>query len=448
MEKIAVSDLKQGQFYKLDMESFWRHPYLQEIGYGIDGYGVDPRTRFKNDLFMRTNEGLMSVRDLGMFLGIPARREKQLQFFAEIVPEPLLGDRFLVLTRGENDITGWDPEIFVTHADGRLIPAFKFLPSKHEPSPIHSAPVDNRPGLVVKSGAYWDGFQAEFSTIPGTCHEYGFDRIREGLKTVLYQARKTFPDAQLTIKNVFTIPEPEMLGYSEEFVALGCDMSLNAYRTNPFQIDNPFQLPYRMAGGHVHLGFKKGPPEMEVADMWAKYMDLLVALPAVGMFAEIDDPIRRQFYGRAGEYRLPPHGMEYRTLSNAWLGHPAVGHVLMDFIRKATGNIQKLFKLSDLGLNDNYIRDVINNTDVKAARTIVAENFGLWKALHKQIYRFETDNSEKIFKRMVMDGVESVLPNFRDVQANWCLGSNDYWEARSNRSGTGTWRSLVSALKG
>jgi hypothetical protein len=28
---------------------------------------------------------------------------------------------------------------------------------------------------------------------------------------------------------------------------------------------------------------------------------------------------RRQIYGRAGEYRLPDHGLEYRTLSNFWL---------------------------------------------------------------------------------------------------------------------------------
>jgi hypothetical protein len=37
---------------------------------------------------------------------------------------------------------------------------------------------------------------------------------------------------------------------------------------------------------------------------------------------------RRKVYGRAGEYRTPKHGLEYRTLSNFWL----INYQMMSFV--------------------------------------------------------------------------------------------------------------------
>lgn len=439
MENMAVADLKDGQIYRLDLVALRDNAYLKELGY--DNSLI--KSRFVTDLFyFRSDQGLVCLEGQELWITLPTsvHQKRRVKFVLE--PATAAVDKkFSVVRRGNNDITGWDPEIFVVRANGDLIPAFEFLPSKGEPLFIAKTAVDYRPGLQVSSGAYWDGFQAEFSVIPGACHEYGFDRIRKGLRTVLNAAQKKFPDAKLTTKSVFKIPEAKMLGYSEEYVALGCDISLNAYGVDPFQIDNPFKLPYRMAGGHVHLGFREGPPSIQDAEVFVKYIDFLATIPSIGMFADVDDPIRRQYYGRAGEYRLPPHGLEYRTLSNAWLGHPAIGHVLMDLVRKGTGNIRQLFNIAEIGLTDDYIRDVINNSDVKAARAVFKDNIGIWGALHGRHYG--TGDSIKMFERAVMQGVESILPNFHDIKGNWKLDPDERWDERSNRHAGGTWGSLL-----
>src|SRR5690606_38791590 len=49
------------------------------------------------------------------------------------------------------------------------------------------------------------------------------------------------------------------------------------------------------------------------------FLDLVVGIPSVLMDRDPSNIERRKLYGRAGEYRLPAHGFEYRTPSNFWL---------------------------------------------------------------------------------------------------------------------------------
>jgi hypothetical protein len=330
--------------------------------------------------------------------------------------------------------TGWDPEIFVVDGKGKMVPAFKFLPSKHDPFQI------DRGNLYEEDGdserAYWDGFQAEFTTRPYTCHGWAFDEIQRGLQTVLQQARKVETKAKLTLQNVFEVSTEDMFSADPEQIALGCDPSFNAYNTNPFRLDNPFDLPYRMAGGHIHFGLRKKFVSDIDAGPSVKYLDLLLALPTVGIFAEIDNPIRRNYYGRAGEFRLPAHGIEYRTLSNAWMGHPAVSNVLMDMARVSFGpSVEKALSFKDLGVKEEQVRDIINNTDVISARKFYADHKELWTSMLNELYYDST--CTKNFHKMVEEGVESVIPSFRDLEKNWHLQGG--WKTHSNDNNGGTW---------
>lgn len=340
---------------------------------------------------------------------------------------------------GPVSTTGWDPEIFAVDGDDKLFPAFKFLPSKEEPFLIKAYPADSEGYGPIITKAYWDGFQAEFTTKPYGCHGWAFDQLHFGLKTILQQATKADSRAKLTLKNVFELSGKELFDTTPDQIALGCDPSYNAYGTEPFRCENPFELPYRMAGGHVHLGIPGMTEERAIP--LVKMLDLLVALPAVGMFADIDSPIRRQYYGRSGEFRLPPHGLEYRTLSNAWLGHPAVGNVLMDIARIATGNIKDKFTISDLGVDEDYIRAIIDNTDVQAARDFYTKNKVIWESV---LYtRCFANNCISKFHQMVEQGVESVVPYYSDIEKNWHLTSGD-WETHSNASHGGTWNTYCN----
>lgn len=339
---------------------------------------------------------------------------------------PELKRALLNVHSGPVQKTGFDPEIFVVDATGKLIPAFDFLPSKENPLQV---PHPNGGG-IGESGAsdyaraYWDGFQAEFTTRPFGCHGWCMDELHSGLQTVRNAARKYNPSAKLTLKNVFEIPFAELMQTSAEFVTLGCDPSLNAYGTDPFYIDNPFELPYRMAGGHIHLAL----PHLteNTAKTAVKYLDLLVGLPMVGMFAEIDVPTRRKYYGRAGEFRRPSHGLEYRTLSNAWLGHPAVSNLVADLARLAVGNVQRLVSPKDLGTSHEAIRDIIDSTDVAGARKLFNANEGLWDSVLQSHWG---PKSITKFSQAVNHSVEDIIPTYRDVETNWGLNGT-IWHSK------------------
>lgn len=444
MKNLLVSEMKEGQVYKMDLLSFYDSPAVKRAGYTATVTQLDPEKRFPTDEF--------TLRKVGLQL--------QLQFLGDVMsrltvrPADMFKVRAMQKTVGPDfrhtffgiqrnpkiATTGWDPEIFVVDKDGEMIPAFDFLPSKENPFIIQeNRPINDDPyEASVKTAAYWDGFQAEFTTVPYHCHGWGFDQLQRGLRAVYDRAKVKFPTSRLTLKNVFEIPEAKLLGYSHEQVNLGCDPSKNAYGTDPFQVENPYDLPYRMAGGHIHFGI--GETSEDVANKHARFLDFLLTIPTIGMFADIDDPIRRQFYGRAGEHRLPPHGMEYRTLSNAWLGHPAVGNVLMDIARWAIGPVESKFKISDAGVSEETVRDIINNTDVKAARKLYTDNAIIWESMLNGYYRSEKGTAA--FTTMVTRGVEEIVPTYRDLEKNWHLRGG--WNTHSNSINGGDWQNYVA----
>jgi hypothetical protein len=73
-------------------------------------------------------------------------------------------------------------------------------------------------------------------------------------------------------------------------------------------------------------------------------------------------------YGQAGAFRIKPYGMEYRVLSNAWLQTPE----LMGWVYDNT--IKALSNLMGGGECPPEVRDVINTSDVNAARDLCAFN--------------------------------------------------------------------------
>ena len=45
-------------------------------------------------------------------------------------------------------------------------------------------------------------------------------------------------------------------------------------------------------------------------------------------------PVRRRWYGLPGEFRVNPHGCEFRPLSNAWLYNPKCAEMIFDFAQQ------------------------------------------------------------------------------------------------------------------
>lgn len=335
--------------------------------------------------------------------------------------------------------SGWDPEVFVEDENGIVIPAFHFLPDKAHPK---KTTAEHCVGTECEGNVYFDGFQAEFTTRAQSCHGYGMDYVRGGLHKVLVEAQKFNPKAKLSTKNVFEIPNRFLMEATPDQVGLGCMPSLNAYGRESFTIDDPRMLPVRVAGGHIHYGLmsksdmekikKLTPPTIQQR---IKAIDRLAGIATVAMFDEVDNPLRREFYGRAGEYRETKYGYEYRVLSNAWLGAPEVAHIVMEMTRSA--NRLAWFTDEQIGwkINDAKVQEIINYCDVKSARKFVMANWNIWEMIFKERFYSYPEAVPKL-KEAIEGGIHAAYPKFGDIEGNWHLKGD--WLIHSDNSKS-TW---------
>lgn len=321
---------------------------------------------------------------------------------------------------------GADPEIFVKDGDGNVVPAWCFLPAKSD------------------GGRYfWDGWQAEFRTrVSGTCLAYFTDGVRRDLLKLNAYVRHKLPQgARLVLDSVVPV---KTKGVSAERVALGCEPSLNAYGEPPLAGLNPRQIPFRFAGGHIHLGFSKGNFVGNWVEPVVKGMDRIVGLSAVCLAHNLDNQLRRRFYGRAGEYRLHSHRLEYRVLSNFWLCAPEITHITYELARMGATlgatNQNWLFDGSDAD-----VQAAINETDPDAAYALLRRNERLLKRLFKGTemgsYRLTFDKILEMYWEALKGGVEVIITDPHDLSANWHFGEK--WAERPNNS-EGTWGHLAS----
>lgn len=317
---------------------------------------------------------------------------------------------------------GADPEFFV-YEGAKLLPAFHFLPSKHDNSHI-----------------FWDGFQAEFT------YEHGHHRdcigimgsetkknLREFHKLVKGHSRT----ARISLQNTVKVSDKFLESSLDPHVALGCSPSENAYKMKGLYVDNGRKLKYRFAGGHMHFGgFRKGFKRHEKI---VKTLDKIVGIWGVGAAQNIDIPLRRVYYGLAGEYRptrypgnLPAndvYGLEYRTLSNFYYCHPAIHQLAWEIARFAV-------VLSESNYDDLWVADeaevikIINNCDVEAAQRILKRNEPLlrWGLESKLWNTTMIDLALKIGQ----EGVECAIRKPDSIASNWHVAGNavnyDVWE--------------------
>lgn len=312
---------------------------------------------------------------------------------------------------------GTDPEIFVVDDKGEIVPAWTYLPSKEAP---HNYRFNNRGGAT-----YWDGFQAEFTTNGhDTCLLWLSDNIQGGLKSVHQAAQKV--GGKLTIDNVLPV-NPDFLQMQEQkHVQFGCAPSYNVYGLRG-NIQDGRDVPYRFAGGHLHFGLTmltvKDPELRQKAiENYVRALDKILAVACVSLLGELDNPIRRQFYGQPGEYRMPTHGFEYRTLSNAWLCHPLAMNMVFDLARSVCGLADDNMLEGWQGSQEEAIEIVMNNDSIKA-RQVLARNKEMFKQICKVITGpnyYEPEHLELAYK-VWYGGIGAVVKDPRDIVGNWDL---------------------------
>lgn len=283
-------------------------------------------------------------------------------------------------------VIGADPEVFVEDVKGNLIPAFKFLPGKDKPLKI-----------IGNQSCYWDGFQAEFTVNPSSNLNECIESIRLGMQTVFNKAKEYNPDSKLSNLNVFPVSLDYLSTLEHHLVEFGCMPSFNIYNISGMGADG-LVTPHRFAGGHIHFGIGKQTPE--VIQRIVKSLDNILGVLSVVLFEKVDNPVRRQYYGLVGEYRLPPHGLEYRTLSNAWLQDPKLAYQILDLAQR----------IVEYTLDNKFL---FNNTEQEVIETILTCNTTLAKKI--------LDKNQHIFRILNYD-ITQIQSDIKDsVNKNWNL---------------------------
>lgn len=221
---------------------------------------------------------------------------------------------------------GTDPEFFLVNKKGEVVGSEKLIPKNG---------LKYADGEIVR-----DGVQVEIKPEPSYCRQV----------LASYIASLVGKLAQIAeLKGLAISPEPgvwvsekEMKTLSPENQVFGCSPSKNVHNSKAKIKADPTKYFFRSAGGHIHIGHReknlRGVGNVSILyypEQLIPIMDIVLGNTCVLLDRHESNKERRKNYGRAGEYRIQPHGLEYRTLSNFWLRHETLMSLVVGLARQA-----------------------------------------------------------------------------------------------------------------
>ncbi len=249
---------------------------------------------------------------------------------------------------------GCDPEVFVRQ-QGTFKSAYGLIQGdKANPQPVRNGAVQV------------DGMALEFNIVPALTE----DQFAYNVQDVFNQLRMMVPDYEIVTVPVAQFDPAYMAVQPMEALELGCDPDFNAWHQGAVNQKPNGDRPMRTASGHIHIGWTDGQNINDGAHQAncnevAKQMDFFLGLPSL---AYDDDKMRRSMYGKAGCVRYKTYGVEYRTLSNAWLRSES----LMRWVyRNARKGMEALINGRNLSQKYGDIQAIINESDRKEAEKII-----------------------------------------------------------------------------
>lgn len=253
-------------------------------------------------------------------------------------------------------LVGCDPEVFVKRG-GVFQSAHGLIRGDKK-----------NPQKVPYGAVQVDGMALEFNIDPAASEE----EFAMNVTNVFTTMRGMVPDYEVIACPVAHFDAAYMKAQPAEALELGCDPDFNAWTNTPNVKPNA-ERPMRTASGHVHVGWTNGEDigdkdHIERCNLVVRQLDFYLGLPSLVYDADIE---RRSMYGKAGCCRYKSYGVEYRTLSNAWLQ----SEKLMKWVfRNTVAGVTSVMAGSNLVEKYGDIQAIINESDVKAA----------WKIIHQE----------------------------------------------------------------
>lgn len=351
-------------------------------------------------------------------------------------------ENFQTILNSTGVCSGTDPEIFVVDEHDHVLPAYRWLPAKKE------ATKQWKDGGMspYRGPVFWDGFQAEFLPNPAHCLQQVMEFVRNGLVDVHTLARNFDNKARLSIKSEVEVPLTLRMSEKIEHLAFLCSPSYNVYSELQPELPDARSHAWRYAGGHIHMGIALSKDTLVINNL-VKKLDAILGVAGVSLAASLDTPQRRKLYGKAGEFRLPKHGLEYRVLSNFWLCSPVIFQLTFMLARAAAKlAMSPLSKYWEA--DEDHVRSVINGCDVQGARTIIAHNLPVLQSMvaGMRFWPSSDQTRHKLFIETMLHGVEHVVKDPTDVEGNWCIGGKGAAWQQHGAQLNGAWGSVEIPL--
>lgn len=239
---------------------------------------------------------------------------------------------------------GADPELFVAKA-GKFVSAHNLIPGTKD-----------KPHKVDKGAVQVDGMALEFNINPARTYKEFQDNLDNVYETLMGMVSGfepiTSPSIVLSSDDIAALPA--------EAVLMGCSPDVNVYTEEPNPSPDP-DTDVRAAGGHIHIG-GVFPTDADDDEEWDLMMRLGKLMDKyVGVYSVLwdDDTLRRTIYGKAGSIRPKPYGLEYRTLSNAWIFNKQI----TKFVFFQTMKAVKALKNGEVVTHPSIYRNIINTSD-------------------------------------------------------------------------------------
>ncbi len=258
---------------------------------------------------------------------------------------------------------GGDPELFIT-LDGKVVGSERAIAEDGLNSEFMDSMYSKGQIKLIR-----DGVQVELNLPPTYCRSWFAMEVGTALKSLhkhIEAMKISGKQFEVSFRQVVDVDRAELDALSKESRRLGCNISYNWYSPKATIGVDPDTYTKRSAGGHIHLGLPDNlKPERE---RLAPILDVLLGNTSVLIDRDLNAAERRLVYGRAGEFRLPRHGFEYRTLSNFWIRSKELVGLVLGLTRLAVYVLDT--STSDGGGGwpaDQVLMDLVKLRDIEKA---------------------------------------------------------------------------------
>lgn len=180
---------------------------------------------------------------------------------------------------------------------------------------------------IGKNHYYYDNVMAECTILPAASKQEALANFKIAFNSF---AKLVHPNI-LVVRASQEYPREELT--HKDALAIGCDREYCCYALRDIEPpEEDFQSgQLRSAGGHLHIGSKFAKDSYGCLAT-IRMMDLFLGTMSIYLDKDKTTKRRKELYGKAGRFRSPKHGAEYRSLGNFWLASPKLVGFIYDMV--------------------------------------------------------------------------------------------------------------------